>query len=416
MRQWESFLQEQEAVFGKKTIEQWIKPLKVVDFDAANLYLEGSDTFQLRWFEEHFRPQIQQYFRNKNGKPIKVHLSSPETILKKKKWIPVLNLEPDDIIKSHNFENFFSGKTNSLNLTLLRTAIEKKEFNPIYVQGPKESGKTHLLMSCAQYCKENCFYVTADTLTNHVVAAIRSGEMKKLRQIYRSKEMLLIDDIDKLMDRSATQEEFFHTFNALYGTGKQIIIAGPVAPTKLQGIEPRLTSRFEWGLILPFQPLNVQERKSLVQAFAPTIPEEIQNFIAKELSSIKLLQSAIDIILANKINSLTIGQKAIEVLLEEQRKKIISSEKIVEIVAQFFEICTSDVLGRSQAQECSLPRHIVMYICRAYLYLSFVKIGKIFSRDHSTVMACVKNIEKKIAEQNTAVTSCLNEIKAKLKF
>jgi len=414
MKPWDEFLQEQEKLLGVDAIDKWARTLKVVDFDAANLYLEASDSFQIHWFEEHLRPRLIRFFKNNNGRPIKVHLASGQEGPKKKKWQPVFNLAADYINPRMTFESYFAGEINQTHFTLLRQVIEKGGFNPIYLYGPEGSGKTHLLMAAANLLtKKKCFYVSTDTLTRHIVTAIRNGGMKQLRQLYREQDVLLLDDIEELADRSATQEEFFHTFNTLHVAGKQIILAGSSAPEKLSGIEPRLTSRFEWGLVLSLQPLPYEDRLAWIRAKSPELSQDVQLYLAREFESMKSLIAAVGI---SKGRPLSIVQKTVASLLEEQRKKAITSEKIVKNIAEIFGIRVADILGKPQAQEFSVPRQIAMYLCRTHLKQSFLKIGEFFSRDHSTVMTSVKTIEKKIREQDNVVLSSLHQLKSKLKF
>ncbi len=302
---------------------------------------------------------------------------------------------------------------------------EKMIYNPIYLHGPSDSGKSHLLMAAFTYLtqqKKQCFYVTASTLTNHIVAAMRTGGMQKLRELYRQHDVLLVDDVHQLAHRSATQEELFHTFNALHVAGKQIILAGSRLPSLLEGIEPRLTSRFEWGLVLPLLALTVQEQKEFCQSRAKEkkldLSKAIEEFLLNNLTSVKSLQSALDTIgLRKGKNEVTVPllQKWIEPLLEEQKRKALTPEKIVQATAETFEISAADILGRSQNQGCSLPRQAAMYLCRSMLKMPYLKIATVFSRDHSTVMTSVKSVEKKIGEQDDSMLSTMNTIKLRLK-
>jgi len=428
MKVWEDFLQTQVKTLGSEAIDKWAKSLKVVFFDAGNLYLEAQDSFQMGWFEEHLRPQIRQSFRNNNQRLIKVHLSmagaaSPKD---KKIWKPILNLVQDTVNPSCRLETYFPGQTNLTSFSLLKESLEKMIYNPIYLHGPSGSGKTHLLMAAFAYLteqKKKCFYVTASTLTNHIVAAMRTGGMQKLRELYRQHDVLLVDDVHQLAHRSATQEELFHTFNTLHVAGKQIILAGSGLPSLLDGIEPRLTSRFEWGLVLPLQALTVEEQKEFCQYRAKEkkldLSKEAEEFLLNNLTSVKSLQTALDSIGLRKGKneiSVPLIQKWIEPLLEDQKRKALTPEKVIQATAETFEIPAADILGRSQNQGCSLPRQVAMYLCRLMLKMPYLKIAAVFSRDHSTVMTSVKCIEKKIEEQDDSMLSTMNSIKSKLKF
>ncbi len=425
MKAWEEFLQGQVKELGSEAVDKWAKSLKIVHFDAANLYLEAQDSFQINWFEEYLRPLVRHSFHNNNQRPIKVHVSlaNAPSSKDKKIWKPILNLAPDGLNPACKWETYFAGTTNQLSFASLKEALEKSSYNPIYLHGPEGIGKSHLLMAAAFYLtsqKKSCFYVTAGTLTNHIVAAMRTGAMQKLRDLYRQHDVLIVDDVHQLAHRSATQEELFHTFNTLHVAGKQIILAGSGLPSSLEGIEPRLTSRFEWGLVLPFLPLGDQERKTFFHLTAEqkklSLPEEVVRFLLAELPSVKSLLSALEIIQHRKGKAeLPMVQKWMEPLLEEQKRKALTPEKIIQSTAEAFEIRADDILGRSQNQECSLPRQVAMYLIRSMLKMPFLKIAEVFSRDHSTVMTSVKGIDKKIGEHDEVMLSLINQIKIKLK-
>ena len=414
MKAWEDFLILVAKELGKSTVNQWLKPLKVLHFDAGNLYLEAQDAFQSTWFEEHIRTKVRQSLLNNNGRPIKVHLAFTNAPQKTKKigtWKPVLNLVPDNLDPKCLFETYILGKNTPIQL--FENAVKKALFNPIYIHGPHGSGKTHLLMATANFFKAkgiSCFYVRAETFTEHVVAAIRNGAMQKFRDIYRNHDVLLIDDLHVISGRSATQEEFFHTFNTLHTAGKQIILSANLPPSRLIEIEPRLTSRFEWGLVLPshqLEPLELQKLLcSRIQEAVFPLSQNVHEWLLSQFSSPPSLLRALDTLMLrahlDKIDSSQIDPaKAsffLATLLEEEKKRLITVEKIVRTVGKVYGIKMTDILGKSQTQECVLPRQIAMYLCRTYLNMPFMKIAEHFSRDHSTVMTSVKIVRNKTEE------------------
>ncbi len=251
MKEWHAFLEEQKKELGCDAIDRWAKSLKIINFDAGNLYLEAEDPFQLYWFEQYLRPLIKTAFKNINGRSVQVHLSLiNETLpIAKKEWIPPLNLTPDSILSNRTFATYFSGVANDPPFKLLQEVLKRKKFNPIYLHGPSGVGKTHLLMAACHQTKQQgqtYFYVKADRFTQHIVAAMRGGAMPQFRELYRRYDVLVLDEVEQLSERTASQEELFHTFNTLHLAGKQILLAGQELPSRLKGIEPRLTSRFEY--------------------------------------------------------------------------------------------------------------------------------------------------------------------------
>jgi chromosomal replication initiator protein len=409
MKQWEKFITAQEKELGKEVVDRWLKPFKVVHFDAANLYLEARDAFQLSWFEEHIRPKLRKAFFNDNGRLIKVHLSSPIPAKSKKAFKPRLDLAPDPLDPQSTFNTYIG---NTISVQLFKDALEKRSDNPLYLFGPSGVGKSHLLMAAAHFFQQkklSCFYVRTETFTQHVVSAIRNSAMEKFRQLYRRADALLLDDVDILAHKAATQEEFFHTFNTLHTLGKPIILSASSSPTSLKEIEPRLTSRFEWGLVLPLQKLTLPELEEIlvsrIKAMEFQLKAEVAQFLLANFQrSPKILISAFDtLILRSHLEKLSPSdlhlnkaQFFLSKFLEEEKKIALTPEKIMQNVAEFYGIKVEDIWGESQTQECALPRQVSMYLCRTLLKLPFMKIGKIFDRDHSTVMASVRAIQKRI--------------------
>ncbi len=416
LKEWTSFLEAQEKVVGKDAIQRWARTLKTVHFDAGNLYLEAADLFQLNWFEQYLRPLVKESLHSANGRPIRVHLTlqggSHEM---KKQWQPTVDLTPDPLYSTCTFETYFSGSTNEATIQLFKEALLNKSFNPIYLQGPSGIGKTHLLMAAAHLLKEqkkSVFYVKADRFTQHIVAAIKSSAMTLLRQQYRKHDVLVIDEIETLAGRSASQEELFHTFNTLHLAGKQIIVAGKELPAHLKEIEPRLTSRFEWGLVLTIKPLTAPELNTYLKQFLPetVIPQLLSLF-----TTIPLLNRAVSILkvrLKDPTTPVVINQW-LSSLIQEQQKKALTSDVILSAVASHFDIHLADLQGRSQTQEHATPRQIAMYLCRKQLNLPYMKIAGLFSRDHSTVMTSVKLIDKRL-QDNPPIQTAVHEILEKL--
>ncbi len=427
VKEWLAFLDEHQKTVGRDAIERWARTLKVLHFDAGNLYLEANDPFQLNWFEQYLRPLIKQSFHTMSGRPIKVHLTLEGAAANppKKLWKPPLDLHPDSLLSNCTFETYFAGLANDFNLKLLHEAALKKTYNPIYLQGPRGVGKSHLLMAACHLMKQqgrSVFFVKADRFTQHIVSAIRSGAMPALRELYRKHDALVIDEIETLAGRSASQEELFHTFNTLHLAGKQILIAGNAAPSELKDIEPRLTSRFEWGIVLSLKPLSKAEQADYFRellsrkkiSLDPTLTHECLSL----LSTIPLLNRAADILevrTKQTLPTLPLLQTWFSSLIQEQQKKALTSDAILQAVAAHFDIHLADLQGRSQTQEHAVPRQIAMHLCRSQLRLPYMKIADLFSRDHSTVMTSVKLIDKRL-QDSPAIQESIVEILEHLKL
>lgn len=460
MQAWETFLAQQEKELGSDVVQKWLKPFKVLRFDAGNLFLEAKDYFQALWFEEHIRPKAQQKLVNNNNRRIKIHLSIANGMAngekqkplrkagkeKKEQTPPPFQLNFDSLDPFAVFEHFivmegnhvpyklmcetcgYDGQTRQLLPSLKEQAV----YNPIYLYGPSGTGKTHLLNACTSVLRQRglkTIYARAETFTEHVVSAIRAGEMSTFRQTYRNIDVLIIDDVHIFSRKGATQEELFHTFNTLHLAGKQIILSANCSPQELQLIEPRLISRFEWGIVVPLEPLQQTHMEQLVFAKSAflnfALNAKIASFLTETFSSgAKALIKALEaLILRLHLNeqkeqtlplSVSLTKHYLADLISEEEKNAITPHKIIQTVAEFYGIRTDDILGESQSRECVIPRQIAMYLCRMKLKMPFMKIGSLFTRDHSTVMSSVKRICKEVEKGEKDVHASINSIVSKL--
>ncbi len=455
MRAWDTFVNKLTLSLGQSVVDKWLTPLKVVKFDAGNLYLEAETEFQISWFEEHVRKLAEAELVNNNFRKIKVHLGLPgqstpprgrrRFYRNKKKAAEEKAPSPfhlifDGLDHEMTFESYHETAPNELAHKLLKEVVayekvgkkDPKGFNPIYLHGLSGSGKTHLLMATAAALQAhgvNAMYVRAETFTNHVVHAIRSAEMSSFRKTYRKADVLLIDDADEFSRKGATQEELFHTFNTLHLENKQIVIAGAHAPKDLQFVEPRLMSRFEWGIVLPLLPPAGKDLEAILEMKLESYNIQL-NKKAKEFflthfgtgpGSLTKALSALALRLHMEKRTHASDQltpKALEELLkdvmEEEKKLQVTTDKILWTVAETYGITTQDIVGKSQTRDSSLPRQLSMYLCRTKLKMPFIKIGDLFSRDHSTVMTSVKKIDKQVKTGNQELISTLNSITHKL--
>lgn len=451
MHAWEQFLQQQESELGLETVQKWLRTLKIQRFDACNLYLEAKDSFQALWFEEHVRGKAQAKLINGNNKRIKIHLSvanipPPTTKINRSlqknfkdfKTAP-FQLHFDELDPHCLFQHLVVNEENQLTHKLLTEIGGLSEspknslgnFNPIYLYGPSGCGKTHYLMSLTQVFRNQgfkCIYVRAELFTDHVVTAIRAGEMSTFRQAYRNADILLVDDVHVFSRKGATQEEFFHTFNTLHLQGKQIILSANCAPQELQLIEPRLVSRFEWGIVLGLKALSSEELRKMIQAKAQAlqffVPEKVADFLLESFTSNpKALIKAFEaLVLRLHLDahhtihalSVTAAKTLLSDLLIEEQKSALTSPKIIQAVAEHYGIRTEDILGKCQTRECALPRQIAMHFCREKLKMPFMKIGSLFSRDHSTVMASVKHIQSLLETNHCDIVHSWQAILKKL--
>lgn len=437
MRAWEEFLAAEEKRLGPAVVKKWLRPLRVVRFDAFNLYLEAPDSFKSLWFEEHMRPHVKARLLGNHNKPIRVHLGIANTGVAPEKKSeapkrppPAFKLSFDALDPDMRFDTFVTAQGNLLAHKLL--SEQSLDFNPIYLFGRPGTGKTHLLMATAHQLKEQkkrVIYVRADTFTEHVVGAIRGGEMQAFRRAYRHIDALLIDDIEIFGRKGATQEELFHTFNTLHTDRKQILLAASSPPGELKHLEPRLVSRFEWGIVIPLQMLSAEQMRTVLsrRAKAMNFPlsEEVSSFLIEtfHLNTKTLIRALEALVLRTHLNqeraahaplTLERTKQVLMDLIEEEERAILTPHKIIRTVAEHYGIKTEDILGKSQSRECSMPRQIAMHLCREQLKLPYMKIGDLFDRDHSTVMSSVRQIKKQLDEKNAGVLTPHNAIVKRL--
>lgn len=454
MQAWENFVDTLETEIGSEIVEKWLRPLKILRFDAGNLYLEAKDPFQASWFEEHIRQKAITCLFNNNRRCIKVHLSVANLPGKVKKRSgkadkspeftqPKFDLSFDELDPHCTFSSFVVTESNNLTYKVFQqisgivekgeAAIDKEHLSsltPLYVSGPAGAGKTHLLMAAADALRSqklNVVYVRAQTFTDHVVSAIRAGEMSTFRQAYRNSDVLIIDDVHVFSRKGATQEEFFHTFNTLHVEGKQIIMSANCIPSELQFIEPRLVSRFEWGIALT---LDIPPKDKLEKILLGKIKQEnfplhnkVIEFLLDSFNTPKALCKSFEALILrchlNQVVSehLTVLQtkQLLEDLLQEQLEAALTPPRILQHVSEYFGIRPEDILGKAQTRDCVLPRQIAMYFCRHELKLPFLKIGELFSRDHSTVMSSVKLVQKGMDGSEEEVTGPCRAIMKKMR-
>ncbi|MDE6639463.1 MAG: chromosomal replication initiator protein DnaA [Acetatifactor sp.] len=325
-----------------------------------------------------------------------------------------INYENANLTPKYKFDTFVVGNNNKLaHAASLAVAESPGEvYNPLYLYGGPGLGKTHLMHSIGHFILEQnpekkVLYVTSEEFTNEVIESIRSGNaasMTKLREKYRTVDVLMVDDIQFIIGKDSTQEEFFHTFNVLHSARKQIVLSSDKPPKELDTLDERFRSRFEWGLIADIQPPDYETRMAILRKNAENydkqIDEEIFKYIATNIkSNIRELEGAFNKIIAftrlNKVD-LTIesAEEALKDVIYPNKAKEITPTLIINVVAEHFGVKPDDIMSKKRNSEFVLPRQVVMYLCRELTNVSQINIGKILGKkDHTTVIHGVKKIE-----------------------
>lgn len=345
-----------------------------------------------------------------------------------------INYESANLNPKYKFDTFVVGSNNKFAHSASLAVAESpgETYNPLFLYGGPGLGKTHLMHSIGHFILENnsdkkVLYVTSEDFTNEVIESIRSGNaasMTKLREKYRNVDVLMVDDVQFIIGKASTQEEFFHTFNALHAARKQIIISSDKPPKEMETLDERFRSRFEWGLIADIQAPDYETRMAILRKNAETcdrqIDEEIINYIATNIkSNIRELEGAFNKIIAfaklNKVDlTLESAEEALKDVIYPNKPKEITPSLIISVVAEHFGVKPEDIVSKKRNSEFVQPRQVVMYLCRELTSVSQVNIGKILGKkDHTTVIHGVKKIETEM-ETNEELRIKIDTIKKKL--
>ena len=334
-----------------------------------------------------------------------------------KKTVYNINHENANLNPKYIFDTFVVGSNNKFAHSASLAVAESpgKVYNPLYIYGGAGLGKTHLMHSIGHFILDQnpnmkILYVTSEDFTNEVIECIRSGDavkMNKFREKYRTVDALLIDDVQFIIGKESTQEEFFHTFNTLHSVGKQIILSSDKPPKDMETLEERLRSRFEWGLIADIQAPDYETRMAILQKNAEIynkeIDDEVFQYIANNIkSNIRELEGAFNKIIAfsklNKVDiNLAYAEEALKDVIYPDQPKKVTPSFIVEVVSEHFGVNPDDITSEKRNSEFVLPRQIAMYLCRNIIGMSLADIAKFLEKkDHTTVMYGIKKITSKI--------------------
>ena len=330
--------------------------------------------------------------------------------------------------KDYTFENFIVGSSNKLaHAASVAVANHPTAYNPLFLYGASGLGKTHLMKAIANEVKRtrptfNIIFVKGEDFTNELVRSIEKKTTSKFKEKYRNADMLLIDDIQFIAGKVATQEEFFHTFNSLYDAGKQIILTSDRPPKDIQHLEERIQSRFEGGLIVDIQPPDTELRVAILKRKAQImnvkLSDDVLNFLGENVkSNIRQLEGVIKKLGAYSfVNGSTItvdiARNVLSGVISGTVPPALVAEQIIENISKRYNISVEDIKGKKRTNEIALPRHIAIYVIRRVTNISLQNTAKIFGRDHTTILASVDVIKNKMAEDSSfeyEINSICNE-------
>ena len=395
----------------------WIKDIEPIKLTGEKVELSVSSEFKQNIVSEKYRDLLSTGFENVLGFPVEVDilLNTNNTKKVSENPEPVQNppviLEPGEY--AYTFDTFIVGSSNKFaHAAAMAVATHDiRNYNPLFIHGDSGLGKTHLLFAIMNEVKRRkpealVEYVKGEEFTNELIAAIRSQTTPEFREKYRKVDYLLVDDIQFIAGRDSTQEEFFHTFNALYESGKQIVLVSDRPPKEIKTLEDRLRNRFEMGLMADIQPADFETRIAIVQRKADLLrmdmPNEVAEYIANNLkSNIRQLEGAVknikanSLIYENKPITIMMAQTAIRDILNDNQPIPVTISKIISEVGRTFNISEQDIKSNKRAANISRARQVAMYVIKDITQMSMAAIGEEFGgRDHSTVVYAINQTEK----------------------
>src|SRR3989338_2399238 len=441
---WKNVLGEVELEISRPNFVTWLKGSRLVDKKDGVALVSLPSNFAREWVENKYNKLILRSLRalDQSLKRVEytIDASQHNKILPQKTPVLITNqlafqefrVDPEtNLNPRYTLSSFIVGSSNELAYAATTAVINEigTKYNPLFIYGGVGLGKTHLLQAMGNEIKNlhknkiRARYVTSDRYVNDVVWAIRNKRMDDIREKYRNVDILIIDDIQFVGGKERTEEEFFHTFNALYEMNKQIVISSDRAPRAIPTLEERLRSRFEGGMIadigFPDYEMRVAILKTKLQEKNQELPDDIIDLVASRIQrNIRELEGVLNRILFHQQKKNEPASiKTAEGIIQEnapQPVKQISFQQITQAVSSFFEIPEKDLLGRSRKKEIVFPRQIAMYIIREELSASYPEIGsRLGKRDHTTAIYAYEKISKEI-QKNPALASKINLLKEKI--
>lgn len=419
---------------GEIACKTWIvSPIKPIELKDDTFYFEALTNFYKTFVESHYAVLIANTLSQVAQKNIKLKIMTPEETVEFKKVStsnPV-NSSISMLNPRYTFESYVVGSNNRLAhaASLAVSQSPAQAYNPLFIYGGAGLGKTHLMHAIGHYILSQkpdatIVYTTTEMFTNELITAIQAHKNAEFRERYRNVDLLLVDDIQFLSKAERTQEEFFHTFNALHSAGKQIVITSDKPPKEIPRLEERMSSRFQWGMIADISKPDFETRVAILKQRAKeemiTTTDDVLRLIAEHVqSNIRELEGCLTRLsayssLTNRPIDVELAQEALHDSFQRVQPRSINGDNILEEVARYYTIPVEDLKGPRRSREITIPRHIAMYLCRELADLSFPRIGETFNRDHSTVQHACEKIGIDI-KTNQAIASAVSDITRQIK-
>jgi chromosomal replication initiator protein len=461
---WDLVLSRIEDQVGRHSFSTWFKPTTLLTDDGQRLSIRVPNTLFVEWLPKHYSVVLAEALRDA-GRPDATLVFVPDTAVAtasapRQEAIgsrttggtqgrpaesggahrgPVETAAPPaveptrvgSLIPRYTFDSFIVGPSNQFAHAACRAVAEtpSRSYNPLFIHGGVGLGKTHLMHGIGHYVVQHhpglvLTYISSERFMNEMINALRFDRILDFRSRYRSVDVLLVDDIQFVSGKEGTQNEFFHTFNALHDAQKQIVISSDRPPHEIPALEERLRSRFEWGLIADIQPPDLETKvailKKKAEGEAVPLPDHVAMYMASRIkSNIRELEGSLIRLIAYA--SLTSQQLTIELAQDVLRnvldhdERAITIEQIQKFVAEYYQLKLTELKSRNNSKSVAMPRQVAMYLCKALTHASLPEIGRSFGgKHHSTVIHSIKKVEemrKKTADFDHQIKNLLNQFK-----
>lgn len=434
---WQRISSELEKLVSADAFRRWFLPLKALDYQADRLTLQVENTIYQYWIEENYASQLRQAVALVMGKEVAIQFevsssvpssgaslksdeapipSHTETAYQKEASFRQDRPLSTPLCNRYTFDSFIVGTNNQFCHAAAIAVAEApaRTYNPLFIHGSVGLGKTHLLHAIGNHIlsknkKARVVYVTSEQFTNEFISAIQHGELARFRKYFRQTDILFIDDIQFLAGKDRSQEEFFHTFNALFDGNKQIVLSSDAPPSDIQNLEKRLVSRFEWGLTAELLPPDIETRLAILRQKASTMQVKLGDtvlmFIAERVkANIRRLEGALHRVAAwAALHGRNITQAQVQELLkdfvQQEARQTVTVDIIQRKVAEGFELRLTDMTSKRRPANIAFPRMVAMYLSRKLTTRSLQEIGESFGgRDHGTVLHAIKTVEDRMSK------------------
>ena len=427
---WANVLQQLKKDLSETTIATWFDELSAVDIRENTFLLYCPNDFKKRYIESLFLKNIKAALQDIFSIEFEVEILDEKGLAEFQGNAPKHQSERFTSAE-FTFDTFVVGPSNKLAYAASQAVAEHpaQNYNPLLIYGDSGLGKTHLLYAIANVIRRNdqnakIVYIKGDDFINEFIELIRAGRGSEFRAKYREADLLLVDDVQFVAGKEQVQNEFFHTFNNLYESGKQIVLTSDRPPSEMTLLDDRLRTRFEWGLLADVTPPDLETRLAIVKnkaaALGMNLPDKIASYIAENVTSnVRQLEGTVNKILAYKdllgseADEETVT-RAMQDIIKSSREYIPTPDNILDYISKYYGVDKEVICGQQRVKDAVSARQIAMYLIRSITKLSVVDIGKVFdNRDHSTVLYSLKQVEKQM-KTDPAFAETVKEIKANI--